>query len=528
MTEQRFSLLGTGECGVTGKNLRDDLLLNRFFRHLPVTATELSVFLETISAPPLSREEIALRQSTLAAFSEYPSMLKELTEIFDYFGQLRQNWDAERAKLFTLKHLHMGDKNATFYNARLSLQLTASYLKRTLSTLGRIAELLMKYRPELPAPLLTALQDECRTASSGADYRRIYDFADKIEEGILEASSYDVEAYADEELRLGDFVLADFRFTRMTERTIKAEREERRFSLFRHPDKNKNAAQEAVSVPYEVSAYLPDLTSELSYDILMEAVAETDRLMLHTTRSLLSRFSALPRELAFYRAASIYCKRMAERGVHLVLPTILPEEEARIEFHGVRDLILLNESLKTDSVVANDCILTRGGTMLIRGDNGTGKTVFLRSVGSAVLLGLGGLPVPAESAAISVRKGIFSLFASAEKSDTVSLSAGRFEEEVAALAAVVEQVTPSSLVLLNETFQSTAYAEGAAGILPVLEYVGALGGNTLFVTHLTELFTHFADDAGVLLAASSTEPATRFKILRLPPQKSSSGGIPHE
>ncbi len=526
MTEQRFSLLGTGGHGVTGKTLRDDLLLNRFFRHLPVTATELSVFLDTISAPPLSREDIALRQSTLAAFNEYPSMQKELTEIFDYFGQLRQNWDAERAKLFTLKHLHMGDKNADFYSARLSLQLTASYLKRTLSTLGRVADLLGKYRPERPAPALTKLHDVCRAASAGTDYRRIYDFADKIEEGILEASSYDVEAFTDEELRLGDFVLADFRFTRMTDRTIKAEREERRFSLFRRPDKNKNAAQEAASAPDEISAYLTDLTSENSYDILLEAVAETDRLMLHTARSLLSRFSAIPRELAFYRAAAIYCKRMNERGITLTLPTILPEEEARIEFRGVRDLILLNESLKAESVVANDCELTRGGTMLIRGDNGTGKTVFLRSVGSAVLLGLSGLPVPSESAAISVRQGIFSLFASAEKGDAASPSAGRFEEEVAALAAVVEQVTPSSLVLLNETFQSTAYAEGAAGILPVLEYVGALGGNTLFVTHLTELFTHFAGDDRIILAASSKDPATRYKILRLPPQKSSGGVSP--
>ena len=77
---------------------------------------------------------------------------------------------------------------------------------------------------------------------------------------------------------------------------------------------------------------------------------------------------------------------------------------------------------------------------------------------------------------------------------------------------MLDELTPSSLLLLNETFQSTSYPEGAAGIAPVLEHILALGGNFLFVTHLTELFTLYRDTPGIVLCSSSGEAADRYRI----------------
>ena len=80
------------------------------------------------------------------------------------------------------------------------------------------------------------------------------------------------------------------------------------------------------------------------------------------------------------------------------------------------------------------------------------------------------------------------------------------------IAHIMDRLRPHALVLLNETFQSTSYPEGAAGIAPVLEHITATGGSFLFVTHLTDLFDRYADAPDIRLCASSDDPADRYRI----------------
>ena len=65
--------------------------------------------------------------------------------------------------------------------------------------------------------------------------------------------------------------------------------------------------------------------------------------------------------------------------------------------------------------------------------------------------------------------------------------AGRFEEEAAEMAGIVGEMEKESLLLMNETFQTTSYDEGAEGMYHILRHLTRRGCGVIFVTHLTKL-----------------------------------------
>ena len=152
---------------------------------------------------------------------------------------------------------------------------------------------------------------------------------------------------------------------------------------------------------------------------------------------------------------------------------------------GALAVDLLCEGKIGDEIIPNDLDLSADTDgMIVRGGNGTGKTVFLRSVGTAQLLAQAGLPVCADSARVAIRSGVYTHFSSAEEDFIAGDTAGRFEGEVRAVSAIIDVLTPGSLLLLNETFQTTSYAEGAEAMAGILSILPALGTKYIFVTHL--------------------------------------------
>ena len=99
-----------------------------------------------------------------------------------------------------------------------------------------------------------------------------------------------------------------------------------------------------------------------------------------------------------------------------------------------------------------------------------------------------GLPVLAESATMSIRRGFFSHFSSAEEEFLKGDARGRFDQEAREIASILDRLTPYSLLLLNETFQTTSYKEGTKSIYDILRFMPKLKTKYVFVTHLTALF----------------------------------------
>jgi DNA mismatch repair ATPase MutS len=118
------------------------------------------------------------------------------------------------------------------------------------------------------------------------------------------------------------------------------------------------------------------------------------------------------------------------------------------------------------------------------------------------VLAQAGLPIPCESAEITPFSQLATEFSEAEKEFCEGNDAGRFEQEVRELAEMVDTLKEGSLVFLNETFQSTAYAEGAEGLYHLLKYFSALNIRWILVSHLRQLEEMFDNNEATILHTS--------------------------
>ena len=67
---------------------------------------------------------------------------------------------------------------------------------------------------------------------------------------------------------------------------------------------------------------------------------------------------------------------------------------------------------------------------------------------------------------------------------------------------MVNNLKKGALVFLNETFQSTAYAEGAEGLYNLLKHFSALNIRWVLVSHLRQIEKMFdSNEATVLYTA---------------------------
>jgi DNA mismatch repair protein MutS2 len=134
-------------------------------------------------------------------------------------------------------------------------------------------------------------------------------------------------------------------------------------------------------------------------------------------------------------------------------------------------------------------------TLLISGPNTGGKTVTLKTVGLLSLMAQSGLPVPAADAE-------FPLFAQvlADIGDYQSIqeNLSTFSAHVSNIREMAFDVTPDSLVLLDELGAATDPEEGGALGVAVVEHFRAAGAFTMVSTHLMALKIYGASTEGVV------------------------------
>ena len=138
--------------------------------------------------------------------------------------------------------------------------------------------------------------------------------------------------------------------------------------------------------------------------------------------------------------------------------------------------------------VANDCDLSpeaRGRLWFVTGPNMAGKSTFLRQNALIALLGQMGSFVPAESAHIGVIDRLFSRVGAGD-----DLAAGRstFMVEMVETAAILNQASERSLVILDEIGRGTATYDGLAIAWAAAEHLHESNrSRALFATHYHEL-----------------------------------------
>jgi DNA mismatch repair ATPase MutS len=228
--------------------------------------------------------------------------------------------------------------------------------------------------------------------------------------------------------------------------------------------------------------------------------------------SIYEFFQGLSGELSFYDTALKYCRWLSDAGMPMCMPKLLPKESQSFKANDIYDMQLILEGLDSGKIVRNPVRFEGADEgALIRGDNSCGKTAYLRAIGTAQIFAQAGLPVCASGAGISVKTAVFTQFSSSEKDFSIGDVAGRFEGEVQDMARILDDIKPYSLVLLNETFQTTAYAEGAEGIKGILDVLPDVDSKFVFVTRLVQLFDTMDSDKIKKLRLSA-EGDDAFKI----------------
>ncbi|KNY28869.1 MutS-related protein [Pseudobacteroides cellulosolvens] len=233
--------------------------------------------------------------------------------------------------------------------------------------------------------------------------------------------------------------------------------------------------------------------------ILEQNVNEVKDKVLTSISSILEAMAAsassflrnLSEELLFYEGALKLVNKMHRFGLAASRAVIAPAGERSIYVQGVYDLsfaFYLADSgceKPMEVIVSNKvCLDDEGRIQIITGPNQGGKTTYIRAAGILQVLAQAGIPVPAAKAAVSPVDCLFTHFPADEKPES---NEGRLGEELDRMLFILENATPKSLVLMNESFASTNSREGSAIAEDILSALAVIGARCAFVTHLYEL-----------------------------------------
>jgi len=151
--------------------------------------------------------------------------------------------------------------------------------------------------------------------------------------------------------------------------------------------------------------------------------------------------------------------------------------------HPVAEALLEAEGR---AFVANDCRMGEADRIwLLTGPNMAGKSTFLKQVAVIVLMAQVGSFVPATRARIGV---VDKMFSRVGASDDLAAGRSTFMVEMLETAAILNQATGRSLVILDEVGRGTSTHDGLSIAQACMEYLhDVVGCRTLFATHFHEL-----------------------------------------
>jgi DNA mismatch repair protein MutS2 len=143
--------------------------------------------------------------------------------------------------------------------------------------------------------------------------------------------------------------------------------------------------------------------------------------------------------------------------------------------------------------------------LLVSGPNTGGKTVTMKTTGLLALMAHSGLPVPCTEAEFPLLDDVL---ADIGDQQSIAESLSSFSGHLLHVKSMLEQVTPNSLILLDELGRATDPEEGGALGVAMLDEFRKSGAFCLASTHLLPLKLYGAHTAGVLNASMGFDEAT--------------------
>jgi len=164
-------------------------------------------------------------------------------------------------------------------------------------------------------------------------------------------------------------------------------------------------------------------------------------------------------------------------------------ESQTIEITQGRHPVIEQQLPVDEEYIANDVYLDNQDQqiMIITGPNMAGKSALLRQTALIVLLAQSGSYVPAQSARVGLVDKIFTRVGA---SDNISQGESTFMVEMHEAASILNNLSPRSLILLDEIGRGTSTYDGISIAWAMVEYIHEnprASAKTLFATHYHEL-----------------------------------------
>ncbi len=190
-------------------------------------------------------------------------------------------------------------------------------------------------------------------------------------------------------------------------------------------------------------------------------------------------------EIEFFVKGAELLEKLTARGCKLCRPELLPMSERAYAASGLYNPAV---ALKSDGeIITNDLIFDKNATIyVLTGPNRGGKSVITCALGLSQVMAQLGMFVCADEAKMSPVDAIFTHFPTGAE-DTIDK--GRLGEECDRLRDIFDDITPCSLILMDESFSSTGAFEAAYIAAEVLRAISFMGCRCIFSTHLHQLVT---------------------------------------
>ncbi len=242
-----------------------------------------------------------------------------------------------------------------------------------------------------------------------------------------------------------------------------------------------------------------------------------------STDHILGYFGLLRAELGFCIGSLNLHERLAAKGEPACMPEPVATGTSALTARGLYD-VALSLALGMQRAVGSDVEADGRRRVVITGANRGGKSTFLRSLGLAQLMMQAGMFVAAASFRADVRSGLFTHF---KREEDAALRSGKLDEELGRMSAIIDEVGPDGLVLLNESFASTNEREGSEIGRQIVRALLEAGIKVGYVTHMYDLASSLAaernGEAAFLRAERLPDGRRTFRVVPGEPLPTSHG-----